>query len=417
MNSQASADLLREGACVDLLDEVNRQLMASVATIDQVKPSTAEEVLWTLKSRSESCHRMLLKVAQMIRGEKYLPLRRTCATMIGIWPDQKAEYMLNLPPDGQLGELARPTDLPLWQIAAFCEPSWFLDPDVVRKISQARLSLLCKRDGKFPDQVVFWDNPEITDWSSKEESSLIILQGSLQSWNDLERAALELIDYLLENGQQVVWILSPGIYHGVNVAELPKWGGTGILKQIVVQILRQNASFNSLARLVKMVRLLENASSTEEWFNVIAAALESVSQIYIVINLADLGRKHDEAESWPSQFFGLFDKLKENSETILKVVILTPRLLSKSISSKSVSIVQVASSRASVAKQPLWQRIRNAEGKSPINLPILTRPTQDHTAGGEVLEHEAKEVPFVEDIAAKSKRYVRRFENALVSPC
>jgi hypothetical protein len=280
--------------------------------------------------------------------------------------------------------------------------------------------LLRKRGGKFPEQVVFWDSPEITDWASKEESSLLVLQGSLQTGNGRERAALELIDYLVQNGQQVVWILSPGVYHGVNVTELPKWGGAGVLKQIVVQILRQNKCFNSLARLAKMVRLLKNASSTEEWFNVIAAALEFVSRIYMIINLADLGFKHDDAGSWPTHFLSLFDQLKENSETTLKVVILTPRPLSDSISSKPIPLIRIAPSRASSSKLPLWQRIRSATERAPINLPIPIRPTQALTAGGGVhkrVEPEAQEMPFLEDIAPKSKMYVRKFENAVIFPC
>jgi hypothetical protein len=83
MASQASPDL-REEACVHLLEEVNRQLIATVPTTNEVKPSATEEVLWTLKSHSENHHRMLLKVEQIIRGEKYLLFRRTLATMIGI---------------------------------------------------------------------------------------------------------------------------------------------------------------------------------------------------------------------------------------------------------------------------------------------------------------------------------------------
>jgi hypothetical protein len=327
--------------------------------------------------------------------------------------------VLNLLSGGQLGELDRPTGLHLWQIAAFCQPSWFLDPDIVRKVSQSRLSLLRKRDGEFPEQVLSWDSPEITDWGLKEGSLLLVIQGSLQTRNGLERAALELIDYLVENDQQVVWILSPGVYPGVDVTELPKWNDTGVLKQIVVQILRRNTSFNSLVRLAKMVRLLENASSTEEWFNVIAAALESVPQIYMVINLAILGSRHDEAESWPTHFLSLFDKLKENSGTILKVVILAPRHVSDWISSKPIPLIRIAPSRAS-PKLPLWQKIRSAKEQSPINVPILMRPIQVSTAGSgahEEVEPEVQEMPFLEDIAPKSKMYVRRIENAAISPC
>jgi hypothetical protein len=419
MAAQAYPDL-REEACVHLLEEVNSQLIATVPTTNEVKSSATGEVLWTLKSHSESHRHMLLKVEQIIRGEKYLLCRCTLATIIGIQIDHKAEYLLNLPSSEQLGELDRPTGLHLWQIAAFCQPSWFLDLDAVRKISQARLFLLRKRDGKFPEQVVSWDSPEITNWASKEESSLLVLQGSLPTRNVLERAALELIDYLVENGQQVVWILGPGVYHGVNVTELPKWGGTGVLKQIVVQILRQNKSFNSLARLAKMVRLLENASSTEEWFNIIAAALEFVSRIYMIINLADLGFKHDDAGSWPTHFLSLFDQLKENSETILKVVILTPRPLSDSISSKPIPLIRIAPSHASSSKLPLWQRICSATEKAPINLPIPRRPTQALTAGDGVhkrVEPEAQEMLVLEDIAPKSKMYVHKFEYAVIFPC
>jgi hypothetical protein len=79
-----------------------------------------------------------------------------------------------------------------------------------------------------------------------------------------------------------------------------------------------------------------------------------------------VGFKHDEAESWPTQFLSLFDKLK-GSETILKVVILTPRPLFDSISSKPIPLIRIAPSRASSSKLPLWQRIRSAVGIAESN--------------------------------------------------
>ncbi len=83
MASQAYPDL-REEACVHLLEEVNSQLIATAPTTNEVKSSATEEALWTLKSHSESHHRMLLKVEQIIRGEKYLLFRCTLVTMSGI---------------------------------------------------------------------------------------------------------------------------------------------------------------------------------------------------------------------------------------------------------------------------------------------------------------------------------------------
>jgi hypothetical protein len=80
--SDASLDLREEGCVLYLLEEVSRQLKSTLPESNEVKTSATEEVLWTLKSHSESHHRMLLKVEQIARGERYLRFRRTLATIL-----------------------------------------------------------------------------------------------------------------------------------------------------------------------------------------------------------------------------------------------------------------------------------------------------------------------------------------------
>jgi hypothetical protein len=295
-------------------------------------------------------------------------------------------------------ETARLLSLPLWKILAFCEPSWFIDSEAVKKISKARLLLQARSGTPIHATKSFYDDPQMVEWASTGCSSLIIFEGSFQTLNVLEQISVELIDHFSENHQKVAWILNPGTYHGINVTELPGWGISGMLKQIAVEIIRHNVSFESLDHLAMLHGIFHNASSSQDWFKVIENTLKSCTLMYLVMNVGVLGSKSAEADCLPGLFLKLFETLAASSETALKVMLLNPRPFMTQDVALKVPIIRIPKPKVTHLAESYQ---RNAE--SSIKLPILTRSKHDQGHQVEPQESESENILSSSWLAAKSK--------------
>jgi hypothetical protein len=296
-----------------------------------------------------------------------------------------------------------------WRILAFCEPSWFIDPDRAKARTKTLISLRNDTSEKTGEtrspNNQFWKDPRMLEWASKEDSSLLILQGLPMTIFLIERASVELADYLEENGRQVVWVFNALSRSGPEKL-LIQWTSASILRQIAVQIMRKNPSFNSLGRLAAIVELMVKANSDDEWLGVISAALDGLREVYVIIDLGVLGADYGPTMSWPASFTKLFGVLRESSpKTILKVFLLLCRPMPKEVALRGTPVIPVSGmtiTNVFGVKHPKQQG-------SNIRLPLLqVRPEATKESTVEVREEEIPESePSIigETAAAFSKRW------------
>jgi hypothetical protein len=244
-----------------------------------------------------------------------------------------------------------------------------------------------------------WEDPQITNWAGEAQSSLILIQGSFRTLPEIECAAVQLIEYLEDQKQTVVYMLDalPGEYRG---ADLPEWGSNAILKQLAVQILRKNTSFKSHHKLTRFFETFSSASTEQDWFRIIAASLENTSILYVVVNLGSLQSQFDEAKSWPDSFLRMFESLQKASGTLLKVMLFSPRESQSSLAMNKITI------NGTVVGFPpaLNQRAFGSRTSgSDIRIPLLKFEPYVAACGAPLSKFQ--EGPIAGEVAAKSSRW------------
>lgn len=379
-----------------LLQELNRQRRLILPN-DSGSLRRPTDVLFTLSKQDDDYRLMLLKLEETLSCEATPLLMCLNDRIINL-----ARLKLSL--DAQFAESIRPLDIPIWQVLAFTEPSWFIDPERLKQRSKALISSQRnRRVVTVQKRGDFWNNSQITDWASKDQSSLILLQGSYITRNLIESTAVELIEYLQEQDQHVIWLLH-ALPNDSN-KEIAPWDGCSVLKQIAIQILRENTSFNSLNDLASMARLFQAASSVEDWFQILAATLEAIPQIYIVINLGVLCSRISDTQTWPQHFVRLFEALEKSSGAILKVALLNHCPFSKSTLTPKTPLVQVTT-----IPMPPGQTLSSGHnfsgirGGHRVHLPIFKR-TRELKIGDNKLEASGPQTsPVIGGVAGKSKR-------------
>lgn len=210
-----------------------------------------------------------------------------------------------------------------WQIPAFCGDAIVVDQNYAKDRSKA---LQDHRAAKHNYTADIWERSELIQWISGPEPSVLVVQGTSQSAERLEKFSVELVDYL-QGRCPTVFLLSPlpGIFYENSLS-----GGDGILRQIAVQCLRiipssviGNTPNDWLSFLSKTTAYFQGAFY-EDWFSSMEMSLSYREQVYIVLDISILRQHFRSALTWHAGFAGLIDRL-QSQKTDLRVMILTGR--------------------------------------------------------------------------------------------
>ncbi|KAL5091295.1 hypothetical protein Trisim1_003264 [Trichoderma cf. simile WF8] len=218
-----------------------------------------------------------------------------------------------------------------WQIPAFCGDAIVVDQNYAKDRSKALQDHRAAKDTYTAD---IWERRELTQWISGPEPSVLVVQGTSQSVERLEKFSVELVDYLQERCP-TVFLLGPlpAFFYQDSISR-----GDAVLRQIAGQCLRIIPSSvkdgtpfflanDALSFLAKTTSHFQTASH-EDWFSSIEEALSYQEQVYIVLDISILCQRPMEAYSWPAQFFSLIQNLLIQG-TDLRVMILTGRSIEK----------------------------------------------------------------------------------------
>jgi hypothetical protein len=257
-----------------------------------------------------------------------------------------------------------------WKISAFRESSWTEVPDQVRTQMKDMISL--REDRTENRTIEFWKSPQVIEWASKDDCSLLILQGNSVYLNVIEKASVDLVDYLECNKRQVFWMFGAPVgrftrsYYQNTVSETTR----RLLRNIVVQIVKGHTGFSSLKRLATLVGLMRSASSADEWFEILGFVLEGLNEAYIVVDMGVVGADLQLMVSWPTSFARLFRTLRERSpKAVLKVFLTVCRALPKETDLSEAVVVRVNFPIVTRPKLP-------GNHMSQIQLPLLQVPPE-----------------------------------------
>lgn len=154
-------------------------------------------------------------------------------------------------------------------------------------------------------------------WAVDPRSSLGCIQGSFKTRHILRDFAASMINMLVKENIQAVWVLPS------NASDSKKYGSMDIVKQLVSQILHQNpVMLNERCAFLNAARHRE-ASSLDDWFDILGSVLVGVKRIYIIVDLEVLGGNvHD--HKWSDRFIRLFDELERRQiPAIVKTILLS----------------------------------------------------------------------------------------------
>ncbi|KAL7783907.1 peptidase S8/S53 domain-containing protein [Trichoderma afarasin] len=290
-------------------------------------------------------------------------------TLLSLLSDLTEDYFLfkdvNQPPS----LLTNPSLL--WQVPAFCRNDTFVDQNYAKDRSKA---LQDYRAAKHTYTADIWERRELAQWISDPEPSVLLVQGTSQSAERLEKFGVEFVDDI-QKMYPTIFLLSPlpAIFYEYSIS-----GGDDILRQIAVQCLRiiassckeKTLSFSANEALSFLSRTTSHfqTASREDCFSCIEASLSYLENIYMVLDISILRRHFRDAFSWPAEFSDLIHKLR-SQRTDLRVMILTGRSIDGHLGVKTrVMSVDVAP-RSSPHVKDLSE-----SGKASILFPQRNKP-------------------------------------------
>ncbi|KAK0761361.1 hypothetical protein N5P37_006311 [Trichoderma harzianum] len=225
----------------------------------------------------------------------------------------------------------------LWQVPAFCRDATFVDQNYAKNRSKA---LQDRRAARHTYTADIRERSELIQWISGPEPSVLVVQGTSQSAERLEKFSVELVEHL-QRRCPTVFLLSPlpAIFYENSISR-----GDDVLRQIAVQCLRIISVKNdtvyryflangATSFLAKTTSHFQTASH-QDWFSSIEAALSHQEEVYIVLDISILRQHSRDAFSWPAQFSDLIYKLRKQG-TDLRVMILTGRSIDGHLGDKT----------------------------------------------------------------------------------
>ncbi|KAF4973491.1 hypothetical protein FSARC_225 [Fusarium sarcochroum] len=204
----------------------------------------------------------------------------------------------------------------IWKIPAFSDSGIYIDQDYVKEQIKLRVSEKTVTDD-------IWGNQEAVDWSSSPESAILVVSGSSQSLERLEKFSVEVVDHFASSDYTTLHLLSP---LPTEVYERSTIKGNDAVRQLAIQSLRQNchspeASYTNIV-LAEVMRGFK-AANMEEWFDCLAPILAHHSRVAIVIDVRILRDSFRDADQWPAGFSKVIQELK--GKTLVKVMVIDGR--------------------------------------------------------------------------------------------
>ncbi|KAJ3545959.1 hypothetical protein NM208_g2250 [Fusarium decemcellulare] len=271
----------------DLVDEIDRQLSSSVSTrkeeSEDLAAVTAQKQLNNQRYRDD-LSKLRASIKSYIRSE-----------------------------GGHTADIELPDDALIWQIPAFCTDGAVIDQESSKNRNKVLQQLRPARHNATDD---IWSKEGFDEWQSSTESSVLLVQGTSQSLERLERFGVELVDHLAPPVLHLLHPLPTSIYE-------QSFRGSDVLRQIAIQCLQ--ALCDATPKSVDFLAEITSKCRDEkcDWFSILGIILSRHRRVSIVLDTGILRGHFQDAYEWPPGFSRLVQQLQ--GKTLLKVVIITCR--------------------------------------------------------------------------------------------
>lgn len=159
-------------------------------------------------------------------------------------------------------------------------------------------------------------------WQSRQNSAVILIKGDYRNRHEIQALSIDSVKVLRQQTIPVVWALKlPHRDLGVTVSVVD------IIKDLIHQCVRLNLSKHSERSMSLSCARFQAAETPAQWMNLLASTLESLSVLYLVINIEAVDPVFlgcDDEFSWLSSFACIAQALSERqAKTRLKVLLLS----------------------------------------------------------------------------------------------
>jgi nucleoside phosphorylase len=208
-------------------------------------------------------------------------------------------------------------------IPAFCFCSQFLDPLDAQERCTAIQKIRSAPESNFTDDI--WDKDLIHDWAVSDDARLLMLQGNSRTTKRFERFALQIVEDIkstpVTQPVRLVHVLNTPRLRGSSSQLAP----SDLLQQVIVQCLQYVKPDRPVNFLIEILgRFRRATTASQEWFLILQDMCLLIPSLYIIVDLAILGRNFEETQLWPAyiqEMISLFNASRTGCR--LKVMLLS----------------------------------------------------------------------------------------------
>lgn len=220
-----------------------------------------------------------------------------------------------------------------------------------------------RRRLKLPTQLPATALSRLKSWVSEPSSSLLLAQGQGVRTSSLDFAA-DLLDAIIERGYPILWALPSSIEDDNSPPTI-----TGILKSLLVQILRLDPSIVSEGSHPVTVNNFKSATTLSQWFALLERCIADCPRLFVVIDMGLIEAATSDENS-DCEYFKAGDFTEQLSEIVnrrgkggLKIVIVSWRFqMMTSLSPKDIFgdeqiLTDMGKRRERLMRQPKYRAI------------------------------------------------------------
>lgn len=157
-------------------------------------------------------------------------------------------------------------------------------------------------------------------WANGQQSSLLIVQGSVQAILHAQTLAISVVNLLRMESYAVIWAFPTRAEARGQTSTV----GVQMLKYIVAQAMQLNPQMTAPATSSQLsVARFKTAQTEAEWLELLHVILGSLRRVFIVVDASYLFSEFGHKSTWAPGFLKLFERLVEMvPQTCVKVLLM-----------------------------------------------------------------------------------------------
>jgi hypothetical protein len=264
---------------------------------------------------SRQVDQLAFTASQKELKELHTEHKELCATIIDLKRFVTESQALNY--RGFLDSSRRICEIQLSQILSFTSNTRLTSPEDELRFCQSRSNR--RRPRMTLQMCPQWLSPNLHNWASTEQSSLLLVKGSLLRRHETKDFATDMVSLLRDIDVPVVWTLGAPL-GGEKVSRSP----IDVLKHLVFQVLQINLTLLNAKSSALNAARFQAARTEKDWFDILASVVVGLPYLYIILDAGLLETELYGDVKWPEAFNNMLDGLSKSCPTTaVKVILLS----------------------------------------------------------------------------------------------